>query len=59
MASINENERAVAELITVEKWDRIAEVATSDQKQKQFVEVSKSWTLKLYLDNQLVYICSD
>lgn len=40
VASINENERAVADLITVEKWDRIAEVAASDQKQKQFVEVS-------------------
>lgn len=37
---VDENERAVIELITVEKWQRIIEVAASDPKSKDSVEVS-------------------
>lgn len=37
---VDENEKAVIELITVENWQRIIDVAASDPKNRAFVEVS-------------------
>lgn len=37
---VDENERVVIALLTLEKWQRIIEVAASDPKDRDLVEVS-------------------
>lgn len=37
---MEENERAVVELLTADRWSRIREVAYSNPKEHDFVEVS-------------------
>lgn len=43
VANITENEQKVVELITVEVWDQINNIAKSDPKEKLSVEVSPSF----------------
>lgn len=39
---MDENERIVIDLLTPDSWNRIVEVAASDPKNREFVEVSNN-----------------